>query len=51
MKAKTLFDRRSDGSIPILAIDLKASEVYVPLAKGGGVLELRAPNFFKNPGN
>jgi hypothetical protein len=51
MKAKTLFDRRSDSSIPILAIDSKASEVYIPLGKGGGVLELRTPNFFKDPGN
>jgi len=51
VKAKTLFDRRSDSSIPILAIDSKASEVYIPLGKGGGVLELRTPNFFKDPGN
>jgi hypothetical protein len=29
MTAKTLFDQRSDGFIPVPVIDLKASEVYI----------------------
>jgi hypothetical protein len=49
-KVKTLLDWWSDGFIPVLVIDSKASEVYMPYVETG-VLELRSGNFLKTPRN